>query len=745
MKKNKIKKILGIFLLILVSLPIFAFFGSEVRAEINPDLNEQLSTISNNMNEVFKATQSVSTGGSLFKSLTGLLGSIAFILFMGFCVAFSGFTGSVPPTPDAIIFNRVALLDVNFFNPNSYSLISMFSGDKNSGGIIAQLYNSFDTIAISLFVLCAMVVAIKMVLSSVAAQKAAAKNALKYWITGIVLLFLMRVIIAGILEFNELIVSNLSSIAGNIEFNIDVTQFAGENMGILDWIGGLFNGQTIRRGLIALGGKLTGNMVVPGYTGMLTYFSVRGWVAQDLFDVILFFVIFGQSITLLIAYGKRLMYVILLGIAAPMVVVVDTLNKITKGSSNILNSWFKEFISAVFMQSFHAVMLVVILKMIEGIVKAGGIEPALVGIICLALNTGLIKFEKFYKQLFGLQSGIVGNLKDSAGKVMVGLNAAKTGIHAIADNGTKVRNAYKARNEARQQKAEAIKSRGSIYNDSAFNNIALANELASTDSDGSLKAAYKAKEYFEKAKADGYDIPEDKYDQINRIIDTIERGGVASNGTGSTATYTYNNTNTSNNTNTHTPIGTTAAAATMAGGNANNGGVYPQGQQGQTIRQRDGIDNSVPNMEIETKTRSAENVKHANIENAVTTQLRSDETIKTQKEIAKEIQQLRREITSNNRTENNIVAKDREIAKADKQIKEANANLVSAGLATAMGPANLIAGAGIGIGASGDFLDSLKGGYVTALLDATAEKAGHAIGKAVNAQFDKHAKVDDTN
>ena len=447
-----------------------------------------------------------------------------------------------------------------------------------------------------------------------------------------------------------------------------------------------------------------------GYTGMMTYFALRAWISQDIFSVVLFFTIFGQTITLLVAYGKRLMYVILLGIAAPMVVVVDTLNKITKGSSNILNGWFKEFTAAVFMQSFHAVMLVVILNMLSAITNNTSIDYMLVGIIAIALNTGLIRFEKFYKQIFGLQDGFVGGLKASTGKVMLGLNAAKTGIKAIADNGTKVKNAYKARNEARQAKADAIKSRGAIYSENAFNNLALANELASNPatSEESKKLAYKTREYFEKAVADGYNIPEEKLQDINRIIDTIERGGVVqnastiiSNSTNTNSSSTVSNTTTGANTRINTP--------------------------GQIIRQTNGIGGS----SVGTQTAAAHSA--------------SDESVKTQKEIAKELQQLRREITSNNRMENNISAKNKEIAKADKQLKEANANLVSAGLATAMGPANLIAGVGIGLGAGSDALSSLNGGYVTAALDAAAEQAGRTIGRAVNAQFDKHSKVDDTN
>lgn len=722
MKKNKVRKLIGIFLLILVSLPIFAFFGSSVNAQLttNSEMDIFMQEAANNLGNIFKGLRKVSTGGSLFKSLTGLLGAIAFSVFSGFCVMFSGVTGSVPATPDNIIFNKVAILDINFFNPYPNSLIGMLSGT------IAKIYNSFDTIALTLFVLCAMVVAIKMVLSSVAAQKAEAKNALKHWVTGIVLLLLMRVIIAGIFELNEIIVSNLSGAAEQVTFNIDLTGMADDNMGFLDWVGGLFNLQTYRRGIIAVGGLIAGSQQVPGYLGMLAYFACYGWVAQDLFAVILFFTIFGQSITLLVSYGKRLMYTVLLGVAAPIVVVIDALNKITKGSSNILNNWFKEFTAAVFMQSFHAVMLVVILNMIAAIVgnsQNGSMDSALVGVICIALSSGLIRFEKFYKQIFGLQDGVVGGLKSSAGKVMLGLNAAKTGVKAIADNGSKLKNAYKSKNEAKQQRNEAVKSRGAIYSENAFNVLALANELASSNPTGSKELAYKAREYYEKAKADGYDIPEEKYQHINRIIDMIERGGVSSNGT--------------------VPIG--VAAAQVNGGNtagSNSGNV----NSGNVNSGQGGVF-SAPNSTFEVDNQSTQRIETANVGSTTTTARsgNNDESLKTQKDIAKDLQQLRREITSNNRMETNIAAKNKEIAKAEKQIKEANANLVSAGLATAMGPANLIAGVGMGIGAGSDLISALNGGYVTAALDSAAEHAGRTIGKAVNAQFDKHAKVDDTN
>ena len=179
MKKINKKKIFIFLSIILISFTFCTVFLGQVRAELNPETDPTAQDVATKFGKITELTQLV-TSNSAFSGLSKLIGILAIVLYFGIAVVFTGGTGSIFPAPDSIIFNRVAIFDVNFVHPNDASLFGKLAGNSaGAGNVVLQIYNSFTAIALTLFALAAMVVGIKLVLSSLASEKAAAKNALK--------------------------------------------------------------------------------------------------------------------------------------------------------------------------------------------------------------------------------------------------------------------------------------------------------------------------------------------------------------------------------------------------------------------------------------------------------------------------------------------------------------------------------------------------------------------------------------
>ena len=72
-----------------------------------------------------------------------------------------------------------------------------------------------------------------------------------------------------------------------------------------------------------------------------------------------------MSVLYFLTYIKRLFFVLILSIMAPLVIVYDFVSKLGKGSANIFSSWVKEFTSLVFIQSIQAFIFAVVMVSIS--------------------------------------------------------------------------------------------------------------------------------------------------------------------------------------------------------------------------------------------------------------------------------------------------------------------------------------------------------------------------------------------
>lgn len=99
-----------------------------------------------------------------------------------------------------------------------------------------------------------------------------------------------------------------------------------------------------------------------------------------------------------------------------------------KNSGGLFNNWLKNFSVTVFTQTFHAFFLVFILKMLADLqnIEIEGFDgntEGIVTIMSIVSLMALIKFEKLIKSLFGIEDGMMGDLKTNGAKMLGGAKA----------------------------------------------------------------------------------------------------------------------------------------------------------------------------------------------------------------------------------------------------------------------------------------------------------------------------------
>ena len=145
-----------------------------------------------------------------------------------------------------------------------------------------------------------------------------------------------------------------------------------------------------------------------------------------------------------------------------------------KNSGSLFNNWLKNFATTVFTQSFHAFFMVFIITSLSKFHKPGTeTNEGIVAIITIVLTMALIKFEKLIKSLFGINDGMLGDIK-SNGMMAIG------GVKAAANMGKTISEPFKKHAEAKRKvdrlgkklsKTEGIRAVGKNGDDlGIFNN-----------------------------------------------------------------------------------------------------------------------------------------------------------------------------------------------------------------------------------------------------------------------------------
>ena len=298
-------------------------------------------------------------------------------------------------TPFDIFFNRFTLLDVNIFSTQNKD------GDDISDSFVGKIritlsswYYAIRYLAIAIAGIMFLWSLIRAISKGVSAdQKVIAKNAIKDWLTSLALIMFMHFIIILVININELVLSWIEKASATVEAS-----------NFLD----------------ALENAVFAQNFILNVAALVVY-AIMNW----------------QTISYILVYLQRFLTIIFLVGIAPIVPITYSMDKMRGGSGVALNSWLKELMYNVFVQSLHALVYAIVvgtamsqLTTISSVATVGALGPAFIAVGSMLF----VKYaERMAKTIFGfnnsqiVNNNVLSNATTNVGNVVsaVGSTAAR--------------------------------------------------------------------------------------------------------------------------------------------------------------------------------------------------------------------------------------------------------------------------------------------------------------------------------
>lgn len=269
-------------------------------------------------------------------------------------------------TIDRVVFNRIALFNINYFDTESTYNVGNTTITANASNIeikegITSVYFICRLLALILSLLVLIYIGIRMALSTVASDQAKYKKMLVSWVESIVVMFLMVYIISAVISFGEAITGVFYNIRNDLI-----------NSG---------NGYDVFEDTI----RATTWDKVFSFSGLsLTFWSIIYWVL--LFMEIKFFWL----------YAKRLLMVGLLIIVSPLITITYSIDKVGDGKAQVFSSWMKEFIVNILIQPLHALIYLIFVLSANAIAAESPL-------VALAMLMSMGTVERMVKVVFDMK------------------------------------------------------------------------------------------------------------------------------------------------------------------------------------------------------------------------------------------------------------------------------------------------------------------------------------------------------
>ncbi|MBO5476522.1 MAG: hypothetical protein J6A15_02060 [Clostridia bacterium] len=212
------KKFLKYFLIVFLAIFLIEYAQTNVFAAVNsgyysPPIVEESTLTDDGTNDDVK---SKTVGDTIMQYIGRFIYSVASIVEI-LITNFSKWLFKVDcfPWEDYIVYNSLPYLDINFFNYGQGSIFDVGSVSK-VGDMIRTVYFSLLTMAISIIGIGVAITAIRLAISSIAAEKAKYKEAITKCLYTVVMLFCVHFLISFIFYLNETIVSASSTMLKNL-------------------------------------------------------------------------------------------------------------------------------------------------------------------------------------------------------------------------------------------------------------------------------------------------------------------------------------------------------------------------------------------------------------------------------------------------------------------------------------------------------------------------------------------------
>lgn len=299
---------------------------------------------------------------------------------------------------ESIIFNQavdhpVEIISIDFFDSNGDSKGNTKALIQQN---IATWYVAIRNIAITILVIVAMYIAIRMLLATTSEKKAQYKEILIYWVQSLALIFVLHYIMIGIIAINDALVKSLYKAGEEV--------ITGKNNNIMETL----------------------------FSNAFNAVKITTSLANTFAYMVLCFV----TIMFFISYLKRMMTIAFLITIAPLVTITYSIDKIGDGKSQALNAWLKEFSYTILIQPFHCITYLALgsigTQLLERNDNFGDI---FIGLYFLLF---ILQSENIVRGIFGIQpstmKNVIGEMSLVAAVAGKFSGAGKSGIQYTGDS-----------------------------------------------------------------------------------------------------------------------------------------------------------------------------------------------------------------------------------------------------------------------------------------------------------------------
>lgn len=299
-------------------------------------------------------------------------------------------------TIDDILFNRVGVTDINFFD-----LDGAGSALRVLRELIAGWYYTLRNLSIVILLCILVYLGIRMAISTVASEKAVYKKMLTDWMVSFAIIFVIHYII--------LITINVSNALVEIIANTQSSELAQSTTFWKSYTGEIFELATSWTFLDGMGGSI-----------MYLMLGVA---------------LFGY----LFVYIKRMVTIAFLILIAPIITITYSIDKIKDSKSQALDTWVKEFAFNVLLQPFDCLIYVIFVSSAISI-TGQGIGGLVLAIIMLTFRKQAMDIVKNMFG-FGAAKTIGQEIVGTAAAMTMLKNAGKMGAGKVKDSitGTKTK------------------------------------------------------------------------------------------------------------------------------------------------------------------------------------------------------------------------------------------------------------------------------------------------------------------
>ena len=293
-------------------------------------------------------------------------------------------------TPFDIFFNKVKLVDINFFDIGTES--NFINTMRTS---VASWYYIMRIIAASILLVILIYVGIRMAISTVASDRAIYKKMLVDWVCSLALVFLLHYIIIFVITVNNSIVSVIENSVNNT--NVSNTY------------------KTIR--------DIAGEKLI--FANL-----------DNIGATIIYIMLIWQTFGIIVSYFNRMLKVAFLIIISPLVTITYSIDKMGDGKAQALNLWLKEIVFTILIQPFHCIIYMCLIDTAFNLLAkpADNIELLSHALVAIIMIRFIKEGEKIIRNIF--------DFKDDNNKTSVAMAMATTGvlINQAKNLGTTARN-----------------------------------------------------------------------------------------------------------------------------------------------------------------------------------------------------------------------------------------------------------------------------------------------------------------